>query len=60
MAVKYKELSPNEVTQRAAILRQFRELLKAQRNRFGEYLDLLEKQKNVIEKGSADSLIRHV
>ena len=60
MALSNKELSQNEVTQRTAILRQFRELLKAQRNRFGEYLNVLEKQKHVIEKGSADSLIRHV
>ena len=60
MAAENKELSPIEVTQRAAIIRQFKELLKAQRDRFGEYLDVLEKQKDVIEKGSADSLIRHV
>jgi len=61
MAVKYKkEPSPDEVTRRIAILRQFRELLKAQRDRFGAYLDVLERQKDVIEKGSTDSLLRHV
>ena len=60
MAAKNNELSHNEVMQRTAILRRFRELLKAQRDRFGAYLDVLEKQKDVIEKGSTDSLIRHV
>jgi hypothetical protein len=59
MAVK-NEISPDEVTRRTAIVRQFRELLKAQRDRFGAYLDVLEKQKDVIEKGSAESLLRHV
>ena len=60
MAAVNMELSPDEVIQRTAILRRFRELLRAQRDRFGTYLDVLEKQKDVIEKGSADSLIRHV
>ena len=59
MAVK-NELSPNEVLQRTSILRRFRELLKSQRDRFVAYLDILEKQNDVIEKGSADSLILHV
>ena len=60
MSVKNKELSPEEVMRRTTVLRRFRELLKAQRDRFGVYLNVLEKQKDVIERGAADSLIRHV
>ena len=60
MAVKNNELPPNEVMRRTAILRRFRELLKAQRDRFRSYLDVLERQKDVIEKGSTENLIRHV
>ena len=60
MAGKNNNLSSSEVMQRAAILRRFRELLKAQRDRFGAYLDVLDKQKDVIEKGTADSMIRYV
>ena len=60
MAVKNKEPSTGEIMQRMAVLRRFRELLKAQRDRFGAYLDVLEKQKDVIDRGTADSLVRHV
>ena len=60
MAVNSKELSSEELMRRTALLRRFRELLKSQRDRFGVYLDVLEKQKDVIERGTADSLIRHV
>ena len=60
MADKNNELSPNELMRRAAILRRFRELLRAQRDRFSAYLNVLEKQRDVIENGATDSLIRHV
>ena len=60
MSEKNYELSPKELQQRTAILRRFKELLKAQRDRFRAYLEILEKQKDKIEKGSTDSLIRHV
>jgi hypothetical protein len=55
-----KELSSVEVEQRVAILKRFRELLTQQRNRFREYLHVLDKQKDVIEQGSPDDLITHV
>ena len=58
--VRNKTLSPEEVKQRVDILKRFRELLKAQRDRFQAYLDSLDKQKESIESGSADDLIRHV
>jgi hypothetical protein len=60
MAVKRKELSTEEVNQRTAVLRRFKELLKAQRDRFRSYIEILDKQKNSIEHGTADELIRHV
>lgn len=60
MAPKKAELTPAEIRQRAAILKRFRELLKAQRDRFRSYLDLLEKQRDSIESGSAEQLVRHV
>ena len=54
------ELSKEEVKQRVAILKRFRELLSQQRDRFRQYLEVLDKQKDVIEKGSADDLFVHV
>jgi hypothetical protein len=54
------DLSPNEVSQRVAVLKRFKELLKTQRDRFRAYLEALDKQKDVIEQGSADDLIQHV
>ena len=55
-----KGISEKELSQRVAVLKRFKELLKAQRDRFRTYLDMLDKQKNVIERGTADDLIQHV
>ncbi|MDR1178917.1 MAG: flagellar protein FlgN [Spirochaetales bacterium] len=55
-----EDLSPAETAQRVAILKRFRELLQSQRDRFRDYLDTLDRQKVVIEKGSADALTAHV
>ena len=55
-----KEISSSELGQRVAVLRRFKELLKAQRNRFQAYLTALDKQKDVIERGTTDDLLRHV
>jgi hypothetical protein len=54
------DLDPVEVRRRVAVLKRFRELLRQQRDRFAEYLEVLDKQKNVIENGSTDELIAHV
>ena len=54
------EPGSEELKQRVAILKRFRELLTQQRNHFQQYLEALDKQKDVIEKGSADDLIFHV
>ncbi len=54
------ELSKEEVAQRVAVLKRFRELLVQQRERFHDYLQVLDKQKDVIQKGDAEALISHV
>jgi hypothetical protein len=53
-------LSDEEVSRRMGILRRFRELLKAQRDRFQQYLEVLDKQKDVIEEGNTEYLEAHV
>ena len=55
-----EEISVEEVHRRVAILRRFKELLTQQRDRFREYLEVLDKQKDVIETGNAEDLIAHV
>jgi hypothetical protein len=54
------DISSDELSQRVAVLKRFRELLFKQRERFRDYLEALDKQKDVIEKGSAEDLIAHV
>jgi len=55
-----KGISATELNQRVAVLKRFKELLKAQRDRFQAYLTALDKQKDVIQSGTTDDLIRHV
>jgi len=55
-----KGISATELNQRVAVLKRFKELLKAQRDRFQTYLTALDKQKDVIQSGTTDDLIRHV
>ena len=55
-----KELSHSEISQRVAVIKRFKELLKAQRDRFQAYLNALDKQQDVIQQGTADDLLRHV
>jgi hypothetical protein len=57
---KVSKISADELTQRVAILRRFRELLIQQRQRFYNYLSALEKQQSVIETGSTEELLAHV
>jgi hypothetical protein len=54
------EVSAEEVSQRVAVLKRFRELLTEQRNRFRQYLEVLDKQKDLIETGRTEDLNRHV
>jgi uncharacterized small protein (DUF1192 family) len=53
-------LSQKEIQQRVAILKRFKELLKAQRDRFRSYLEVLDKSRDVIESGTAEDLLHHV
>ncbi|GHV54538.1 hypothetical protein AGMMS49579_15310 [Spirochaetia bacterium] len=53
-------VSPEEFNQRVAILKRFRALLTEQRDRFRSYLEVLDKQKDVIETGSTEDLLSHV
>ncbi|MDR0316270.1 MAG: flagellar biosynthesis protein FlgN [Treponema sp.] len=59
-AVATAEISPQELTQRIAVLRRFRTLLQDQRNRFRSYLEVLDKQQDIIESGNTDELLAHV
>ncbi len=54
-----KQLSQQELDERIAILRRFRSLLEQQRNKFQEYLNVLEKQQNKIEIEDADAIFAH-
>jgi len=55
-----KNISQNELSHRVAVIKRFKELLKTQRDRFQEYLNALDKQKNVIESGTTDELLHYV
>ena len=59
-AVNTAEISAEELTQRVAIVRRFRELLIQQRERFHNYLAVLEKQQDIIKTGSAEELLAQV
>ena len=52
-------LTQEEIDERIAILKRFRKLLEEQRNKFREYLDVLEKQQSAIENGDTDAMLAH-
>jgi len=60
LGTRGKAISEKELNQRVAVIKRFKELLKAQRDRFRVYLDVLDKQKDVIERGTSDDLMQHV
>jgi hypothetical protein len=53
-------IDADELAQRVALLRRFRELLIRQKEHFQGYVAALEKQQAVIESGSAEELLAHV
>ncbi|GMO31556.1 MAG: hypothetical protein Ta2F_07070 [Termitinemataceae bacterium] len=53
-------LSTTELAERVAIIKRFKELLISQRERFKQYLAVLDKQKDIIESGTAEDIISHV
>jgi hypothetical protein len=62
-AVMNKEnvnLGSGEVEQRVAVLKRFKVLLSQQRDRFNQYLGVLDKQKDIIKNGNPDQLLAHV
>ncbi|MBR4600460.1 MAG: flagellar biosynthesis protein FlgN [Treponema sp.] len=54
-----KELSKEELDERIAILKRFRKLLEQQRNKFQEYLMVLESQEGKITEENTDSIMAH-
>ena len=58
--ISQREISSYELGQRVAVLKRFKELLKAQRDRLRAYLDTMDKQQEIIQRGTADDLLRHV
>ena len=54
-----KEFSQKEIDERVAVLKRFKILLETQRNKFQEYLNVLEKQESSIENEDAESLKIH-
>lgn len=53
------ELTKQELDERVALLRKFRSLLEQQRNKFREYLYVLEKQQDSITAQNTENLIAH-
>lgn len=53
------EITQEELNERVALLKKFRSLLEQQRNKFQEYLEVLEKQQNSITAEDPDSLLAH-
>ncbi|MGI0529644.1 flagellar biosynthesis protein FlgN [Treponema socranskii] len=54
-----QKLSQNEIDERVAVLKRFKTLLVQQRDKFREYLLVLEKQQSSIEEENTDALIAH-
>lgn len=52
-------ISQEELNERVAILKRFRNLLEEQRNKFKEYLTVLEKQQDSINNENTENLIAH-
>jgi hypothetical protein len=53
-------LSSGEIEKRAAVLNRFKALLIEQRDHFRSYIDILDKQKNVIENGKTEDILAQV
>lgn len=59
MANDKKQLSEQELEERVAILKRFRKLLEQQRNKFQEYLIVLENQQGKIEVQDSEAMLAH-
>lgn len=54
-----KTLSRQEIDQRVAVLKRFKALLQEQRQKFNDYLIVLETQERSIHSDNIDALVRH-
>lgn len=54
-----ENLTQSELDERVALIKRFKVLLKQQRDKFQEYLTVLEKQETSIENENADVLLAH-
>lgn len=54
-----EELSKKELDERVNLLKKFRSLLEQQRNKFQEYLTVLEKQQDSIAQENPEALLAH-
>ena len=52
-------ISEEELNERVALLKRFKELLEKQRQKFREYLNVLEKQETVIQNQDTEALLVH-
>jgi len=55
----HAELTQEQIDERKAILKRFRQLLEEQRQKFREYLIVLEKQETMIASENVDAIVRH-
>ena len=53
------EITNEELLERVALLRKFKSVLEQQRNKFKEYLSVLEKQQNSIESENPETILAH-
>lgn len=56
---KMEKITQEELNERVAILKRFRSLLEQQRNKFREYLTVLEKQQDSINDENTEKLLAH-
>lgn len=54
-----QELTQEQIDERVAILKRFRQLLEHQRQKFREYLTVLEKQQEMIQTENVDAMVSH-
>ena len=56
---KMEKITQEELNERVALLKKFRSLLEQQRNKFREYLSVLEKQQDSINDENTEKLLAH-
>lgn len=59
MSALQQELTRDQLDERVAILKRFRQLLEQQRQKFRDYLVVLEKQAEMIGTDNVDAMVQH-